>query len=80
MWPQRGGYYYSRGGTYPAASSTSTIEVKKPVTFQITLYSKSGKKINTWTGRAIRYEDGFCKFYNETTGTLVQIIGTVVIE
>jgi hypothetical protein len=55
-------------------------ESKKPVKFKITLYSKGGKKINTWTGTAVRYEDGICKFYNETTGTLVQIIGTVVIE
>jgi restriction endonuclease S subunit len=60
--------------------SNSTVVPVKPTTFQITLYSANGKKINTWTGRAIRHEDGVCKFYDEKTGTLVQIIGTVVIE
>lgn len=78
MWPQRGGYYHRSLSS--STGSTSTIEVKKPVRFKITLYSATGKKINTWTGRAVRYEDGICKFYDDVTGTLVQVIGTVVIE
>lgn len=62
--------------------SNSTVDQSdyKPKTFQITLYSATGEKINTWTGRAIRNEDGVCKFYNEATGTLVQIVGTIIIE
>lgn len=88
MWPRSDSGYYPRvSGEYSPrmssssrSGSTSTIEAKKPVRFKITLYSANGKKINTWTGRAVRYEDGICKFYDDATGTLVQVIGTVVIE
>lgn len=62
-----------------STGSTSTIEAKKPK-FQITLYSATGKKINTWSGTAVRLEDGVCKFYNDETGTLVQITGTIMVE
>lgn len=87
MWPRADSGYYPRvSGEYSPKTSSrstgsiSTIEAKKPVRFKITLYSANGKKINTWTGRAVRYEDGICKFYDDATGTLVQVIGTVVIE
>ena len=36
--------------------------------------------INSWIGTGIRHENGVCSFYNEETGTLVQIVGTIVIE
>lgn len=52
----------------------------KPTKFKITLFSAAGTIIHSWTGTAIRHENGVCKFYNEETGTLVQIVGIIVIE
>lgn len=70
---------YNRNYEYPSSRNYNSTPVK-PTKFKITLYSADGTKINTWTGTAVRHENGFCKFYNETTGSLIQIVGTVVVE
>lgn len=73
-------YSKSYSKEYSSRNYQSNSAPVVPKIFQITLYSATGEKINTWTGRAIRHENGVCKFYNEETGTLVQIVGTIVIE
>jgi len=76
--------YSSRNGRSSRSNSTvSTVihyEEYKTIKFKITLYSAAGTVIQSWTGTAIRHENGVCKFYNAETGTLVQVAGTVVIE
>lgn len=67
-------------GNYQSSRNKSNLTPFKSTKFKITLFSAAGTIINSWTGTSIRHENGVCKFYNEETGTLVQIVGTIVIE
>lgn len=70
-------YGYSSSHSRSYQSSPAPVKQTK---FKITLFSAMGTIINSWTGTSIRQDNGVCKFYNEKTGTLVQIVGTIVVE
>ena len=73
-------YSTSYSKEYSSRNYQSNSAPVKPTKFKITLFSADGTIIHSWTGTAIRHDNGVCKFHNEATGTLVQIVGTVVIE
>ena len=70
----------SMPGNYQSSRNKSNPTPFKSTKFKIILFSAAGTIIHSWTGTSIRHENGVCKFYNEETGTLVQIVGTIVVE
>lgn len=80
MWQYGSSYGSSHGSSHNRSCSSRKSTPVKQSKFKIKLFSATGTIINSWTGTAIRHENGVCKFYNEETGTIVQIIGTIVIE